>query len=58
MDPITAIFNFLATPAGQKVALLIQDAVADLVKLFHQNSAAQAVTPAVPAKDELESLAA
>lgn len=46
MDPITAIFNFLSTPEGQKVVAGIETIIQDLVKLFHQNSAA-AATPAV-----------
>ncbi|MGH9665995.1 MAG: hypothetical protein ACRD9L_16335 [Bryobacteraceae bacterium] len=63
MDPLTAIFNFLSTPAGQKIALGIEDAIQNLVKLFHQNAAAAglvvAPTPAPPKPAaELEDIAA
>ena len=46
MDPITAIFNFLATPAGQKVVEALIDvdkavigAIGGLIKKIHDKQA-------------------
>ena len=36
MDPVTAIFNFLCTPVGQKLCEQIEDVVTDLVKRVHE----------------------
>ncbi len=39
MDPVTAIFNFLSTPAGQQIAGraddLLHAAIVDLIKKFN-----------------------
>jgi hypothetical protein len=51
MDPVTAIFNFLSTPAGQQVTTqLIQaeqtfvNLIGDLVKIVHDKSGTPAAS--------------
>lgn len=53
MDPITAIFNFLSTPAGQKLAGGADDVfggvIKDLIVLFHHKAVPlQSTTVKIP----------
>lgn len=50
MDPVTAIFNFLSTPVGQKIAgnadAILHQVIVDIISLFHKNMVAKDATPA------------
>ncbi len=51
MDPITAVFNFLCTPVGQKIASDaegIVELIVDLVKQVHSKNASTATNTTNP----------